>query len=107
MFGTANQLLATIALAIGTSYLINRGKVRYAWITIVPMIFVGITTLIAGISNMKNIYYPQMLSEKMMLQGIINLSLTGLIIVSLFIIVFNAIPGWISGYRGKLEIIQD
>jgi carbon starvation protein len=107
MFGTANQLLATIALAIGTSYLINRGKVRYAWITIIPMIFVGITTLIAGISNMKNIYYPQMLSEKMMLQGIINLSLTGLIIVSLFIIVFNAVPGWISGYRGKLDIIQD
>jgi len=107
MFGTANQLLATIALAIGTSYLINRGKVRYAWITIVPMFFVGITTLIAGISNMKNIYYPQMLSEKMMLQGIINLSLTGLIIVSLFIIVFNAVPGWILGYRGKLEIIQD
>jgi hypothetical protein len=42
-----------------------------------------------------------------MLQGIINLSLTGLIIVSLFIIVFNAVPGWISGYRGKLKIIQD
>ena len=45
MFGAANQLLATVALAIGTSFIINRGKAKYAWITVVPMVFVGITTL--------------------------------------------------------------
>ena len=107
MFGTANQLLATIALTIGTSFLINRGKVRYAWITIIPMLFVGVTTLIAGISNMTNIYYPMLFTGKTMIQGIINLSLTGLIIISLFIIVMNAVPNWIAGYKGKLQLIQD
>ena len=107
MFGTANQLLATIALAIGTSFIINRGKARYAWITIIPMIFVGVTTLIAGISNMVNIYFPLLSSAKTMFQGIINISLTGLIITSLFIIVINALPGWIAGYRGKLQLVQD
>jgi len=107
MFGTANQLLATIALTIGTSFLINRGKVRYAWITIIPLFFVGVTTLIAGISNMTNIYYPMLFTGKTMIQGIINLSLTGLIIISLFIIVINAVPNWIAGYKGKLQLIQD
>ena len=29
MFGTANQLLATIALTIGTTYIINRGKINF------------------------------------------------------------------------------
>ncbi len=107
MFGTANQLLATIALAIGTSFIINRGKARYAWITIVPMIFVGITTLIAGVSNMINIYYPQLFVDGTMIQGIINLSLTGLIIISLFVIVSNALPQWIAGYKGKLELVPE
>ena len=107
MFGTANQLLATIALVIGTSFLINRGKVRYAWITIVPMIFVGITTLIAGISNITNIYYPQLFVEKTMVQGIINMSLTVLIIISLFFIVIDALPQWIAGYKGKLKLVED
>ncbi len=55
MFGTANQLLATIALAIGTSYIINNGKARYAWVTIIPLVFVGITTIIAGITNITGI----------------------------------------------------
>ncbi len=60
MFGTANQLLATIALAIGTSFIINRGRVKYAWVTILPMIFVGVTTLTAAYLNIKNIYLPQL-----------------------------------------------
>ena len=52
MFGVANQLLATLALAIGTSYIINRGMIRYCWITILPMAFVGITTITGGVMNL-------------------------------------------------------
>src|SRR6202041_2271021 len=32
LFGTGNQLLATIALAVATTFLINMGKQKYAWI---------------------------------------------------------------------------
>ncbi|MDH7515029.1 MAG: carbon starvation protein A, partial [Bacteroidota bacterium] len=45
MFGTANQLLAVVALAVGTSALVNSGKARYAWVTFTPMAFVATTTL--------------------------------------------------------------
>jgi carbon starvation protein len=45
MFGVANQLLGTLALCIGTTILIKMEKARYVWVTLVPMLFVGIITL--------------------------------------------------------------
>jgi carbon starvation protein len=107
MFGSANQLLATIALAVGTSFIINRGKAKYAWITIIPMLFVGVTTITACWMNIQNLYWSQIFVEKTMLQGIINLSLTLLIMCSVIVIVGNALPGWIKGYRNKLALTKD
>lgn len=48
MFGIANQLLSGIALAVVTTYLIQQGRAKYAWVTIIPMLFVVTTTLTAG-----------------------------------------------------------
>ena len=101
MFGTANQLLATIALAVGTSFVINRGRIKYAWITIVPMLFVGVTTITAAVLNIKNIYLPQAFSSETAIPGIINLALTLIILVCVLIIFLNAVPGWIKAYRKR------
>jgi len=94
MFGTANQLLATIALAIGTSYIINQGKSRYAWVTLLPMMFVGITTVIAGITNITGIYIPLLASPKTQVQGLLNLVLTLIIMGSVIVIIRDAFPAW-------------
>lgn len=107
MFGTANQLLATLALAVGTSFIINRGKVRYAWVTIVPMAFVGVTTLIAGWMNITTIYYPQMLVPKTQIQGLISFTLTSIIMASVLIIVGDAAPRWVRTALGKTRITVD
>jgi carbon starvation protein len=104
MFGTANQLLASIALVIGTSYIINLGKVKYAWTTLVPLIFLGITTLTAGFKNIMNIYLPQVMSESLYLQGIINLALTAVIMTSLVVIFANAVPRWYTAMKGINKI---
>jgi len=48
MFGVANQLLAAIAFGVGTTVIIRSGKVRYAWVTFVPMLFMCVTTLTAS-----------------------------------------------------------
>ncbi|HNY14024.1 MAG TPA: carbon starvation protein A [Bacteroidales bacterium] len=103
MFGTANQLLATIALAIGTSYIINRGRARYAWVTIVPMTFVGVTTMTAAVMNIINIYVPQLSGKESFVPGLINLFLTGAIIIAVIVIFANAVPGWIKGFSQKNE----
>jgi carbon starvation protein len=97
MFGSANQLLATIALTIGTSYIINQGKARYAWVTLVPLVFVGITTFASGILNITGIYIPQLSTDKHFVQGLINLVLTLVIMLSAIIIFKDALPGWIRG----------
>jgi len=99
MFGTANQLLATIALVIGTSFIINRGRAKYAWVTILPMIFVGVTTISAAYLNIKNIYIPQVRESGTMIPGLINLILTLCILICVFIIIYNAVPKWIKAFR--------
>ena len=45
MFGAANQLLGMLALCIATTVLIKMNKAKYLWVTVAPMIFVGIITL--------------------------------------------------------------
>jgi carbon starvation protein len=48
LFGLANQLLAVIALCLGTSLLIKMHRVRYLWVTVVPLIFMCVVTFSAG-----------------------------------------------------------
>jgi carbon starvation protein len=48
MFGVSNQLLAAIALGVGTTIIIRSGKARYAWVTAVPMAFMLATTFSAS-----------------------------------------------------------
>lgn len=102
MFGVANQLLATLALAIGTTYLINNGKLKYIWITVIPMSFVGITTITGGIKNLINIYMPQMMADATRVQGSINTVLTLVILVCVVVIISEAAMKWVRLSRNKV-----
>ena len=107
MFGTANQLLAAIALGVGTSFIINRGKAHYAWITILPLIFVTLTTIVAGAMNILNLFIPMIFVAKTQMQGIINLILTIVIMGSVIIVIADAVPKWIAVVRGKQDLLMD
>lgn len=48
LFGIGNQMLASMALILGTVILFKMKKQRYAWVTIVPTLWLLITSLTAG-----------------------------------------------------------
>src|ERR1700741_1617342 len=89
LFGTGNQLLATIALAVGTAFLINMGKAKYAWITVAPMLFVGTTTLTAGVLSIKNIFWPLTAKPGFKVQGYIDSILMTIFVTGVILVLFN------------------
>lgn len=107
MFGVANQLLATIALTVGTTFIINRGKFKYAWVTMLPLSFVGFVTIYAGFSNIFTLYVPLLAKQGMMIQGLINIILTILMLICVLIVLFNSIFKWIRTVQQKDYIIDE
>ncbi|MCH7312184.1 carbon starvation CstA family protein [Acinetobacter sp. ANC 4805] len=48
LFGIGNQILASMALILGTVILFKMKKEKYVWVTIIPTIFLFITSMTAG-----------------------------------------------------------
>jgi carbon starvation protein len=90
LFGTGNQLLATIALAIGTVYLVNNGKLRYAWTTAIPTVFVGITTFTAAVLSIFTIFWPLTHTPGTRVQGYLDSTLMALFLVGVVTVVSAA-----------------
>ncbi|MBA3949992.1 MAG: carbon starvation protein A [Acidobacteria bacterium] len=105
MFGIANQLLATVALAVGTTVLINAGKRRYAWVTLGPMCFVAVTTLSAGFLSVRDSFWPMATGARleMQFQGWMNTSLTIIMMSCVGIILIAAARKWLASETPGVE----
>jgi carbon starvation protein len=92
MFGVANQLLASVALAVGTTILINMGRTKYMWVTFVPLCFVATTTLTAGFLNLRDNYWPKAIGPDpaLQVQGYVNSICTVIMIVLAVVLLISA-----------------
>ena len=48
LFGIANQMLAAIALSVCTGIIVKQGKLKYAWVTGLPLLWLSIVTTTAA-----------------------------------------------------------
>jgi len=96
MFGTANQVLAGIALCVGTTFIIKHGKAKYAWVTMVPMAFVMATTLSAAWMNITDNFLPMTQKEGFVHQGYVNIAFTAVMMLCAIIIIIDSVRVWIK-----------
>lgn len=48
LFGISNQMLAAIALSVCTGIIVKSGKVKYAWVTGLPLVWLALATTVAA-----------------------------------------------------------
>jgi len=97
MFGIANQLLAAMALSIGTTVILKSGRGQYAWVTLVPLTFVTVTTLTAGWLSVTDNFLPlarEGATAAARFQGYLNASLTVLMMTLIVVTIGNCVREW-------------
>src|SRR5947209_1433511 len=101
MFGIANQLLAAVAICVATTVIINSGKARYSWTTILPLSFVATTTLVAGWESITDILWPLAQRADTAAQGYVNTAMTAILMAASVIILADSVRRWTRGSRGQ------
>jgi carbon starvation protein len=109
MFGIANQLLAAIALTMITTYLVQEGRRRWIFITLIPLAFVTTTTLTASYQMVTGRFwtiFQQGRSDNVWaktIQGGLNITMTVFLVVSFFVILAYAATQWLSDHPRELK----
>lgn len=93
LFGVSNQLLASLAMVVGTTLILkNTGRISYALTTFIPFVFLFITTLDASYFNVTKVYIPKAMWT--------NVFISVLLAVLCLLIIFDSARKW-------TKIIQD
>lgn len=126
LFGIANQMLAAIAFTVGTTIIFKMGKARYAWVTLVPMVWLTSSTLYAAWQKLfhekasisflthaevfqKAIDSGQLpagvksveAAQKMIMNDQIDAAVCAIFIVITVAVILDGIRLWINILRGK------
>lgn len=88
LFGVNNQLLGSMALAIGTTMLIRMGKARYAWTTFIPMVFLTVTTITAGYQNIVINYLPK--------HNYLLAAISAIMLIMVILIIADSVRTWVK-----------
>ena len=108
MFGIANQLLACVALAVATTIIINMGKARYMWVTVLPLVFMIANTLTAGYLSVRDNFWPMAVGTNpaQHVQGYVNTICTLIMMGCVVIILASAVRRWAMVLSGRMPTMD-
>ncbi|SFM97974.1 carbon starvation protein [Formivibrio citricus] len=96
LFGVSNQLLASIALALGTSLILRRSSnVWYGLVTFVPLVYLFTSVLTAGYWIIVNQYLPT--------HNYLNTILSSIMMGLAIIVMVDASKKWLDMIRKRLS----
>jgi carbon starvation protein len=115
MFGVANQLLSVLALTLVTTWLVNHGRGRYAWVTLLPLAWVTTTTLTAG-TQLVLVRFPELVDRgralladgnpagsRLVLTGYLNIALTLFVLATVLAVLATAAARWVGVATGAVR----
>jgi len=103
MFGISNQLLAVVALSVAGTVLVNSGRARYLWATLIPMLFVTCTTLTAGYQLVFQRFLPMARTAAdaaTRFKGALDAWLTIIMVLCVALILLQVGRRWLAVARG-------
>ncbi len=124
LFGIANQLLACCALVVATTILLKMGKKQYAWVTLLPMVWLIVVTMTASYQKIfdpsprlgflagahaleaqieSGAIPPDALgrTQHLIFNNYLNVSVTALLVALILFLIFEALSLWIRLLAGS------
>ncbi len=95
MFGMANQLLAVIALAVVATVIAASPQRKYAFVAILPMLFVGTTTTTTAYREITGRFWAMTTGDSPV-RGWLNIGLTSMLIICAGVILASAVRRWLT-----------
>jgi carbon starvation protein len=131
LFGISNQLLATVALCVGTTVIIKMGKQKYAYVTMLPLVWLAIVTMTAGWQKIFSddvkigfLKHAQVISDavasgtlpaaiktvadarRVIFNDYLDAIVAGFFMVSVIVILAESLREWAACYRGTKPVIS-
>lgn len=94
MFGIANQLLAAIALSVGTTVILRSGRTLAALSTSIPLAFVSFTTIDAGVLSIRDNFLPMARTPGKAFTGWLDAILTAVLIACTLSVLASSLRVW-------------
>jgi len=83
-----------------TTFLVNMGRPKQALITAIPMVFIAVITLSAGVLSIRDIFWPLTSKPEKAFQGYLDSALMCVFIVGVVIVLVQATRRCLATLRG-------
>jgi carbon starvation protein len=127
LFGISNQLLAIVALCVGTTVIVKMGKARYMYLTIIPLVWLVAVTMTAGwqkifsdqaklgfLSHARCIregtaagcVFPPEVAGRLIFNDYLNTAVAAFFMISVIVIIVESVREWASVVGGRKPAIS-